>query len=99
LDTVWGPELPAQSLHDYSNREWSGLLKGFYYERWKLWIDLQLKGLVSQSTESIDWFKWEEGWTRRRNTFPSTPVGDPIAQVKRIAEKYRTLLNQSAENA
>ena len=97
LVTVWGPELPAQSLHDYSNREWSGLLKSFYYERWKLWIDSQLKVLVGQSTESIDWFKWEEAWTHQRNTFPSTPVGDSIAQVKRIAEKYSTLLNRSVE--
>ncbi len=95
--TVWGPEVPAQSLHDYSNREWSGLLTSFYYERWKLWIDVQLKGLRVGSTEPVDWFKWEEAWTRQRDSFPSTPVGDSVAQAQRIAGKYSTLLKQSAE--
>jgi alpha-N-acetylglucosaminidase len=99
LVTVWGPEIPAQSLHDYSNREWSGLLKSFYYERWKLWIDAELMGRNGGAGEPIDWFKWEEAWTRRRDSFPSTPVGDPIVEVKRISEKYNTLLKRSTSSA
>jgi alpha-N-acetylglucosaminidase len=97
LVTVWGPEIPAQSLHDYSNREWSGLLKSFYYERWKVWIDTQLKGLRAGNAQPMDWFKREEAWTHQRHAFPSTPVGDSVAQAKRIAEKYSTLLKRSAE--
>jgi len=97
LVTVWGAEFPAQSLHDYSNREWSGLLKSFYYERWKLWIDAQIRGLLSPSPEPIDWFKWEEAWTHQRNTFPSTPAGDSIGEARWIAEKYSTLLKRSTE--
>jgi alpha-N-acetylglucosaminidase len=99
LVTVWGPELPAQSLRDYSNREWSGLLKSFYYGRWKLWIDAQLKGLLGPSREPTDWFKWEEAWTHQRNSFASTPVGDSIAEAKRLAEKYSTLLKRSTEKS
>jgi len=35
LITVWGPNRPKAYLFDYSGRQWSGLLRGFYLERWK----------------------------------------------------------------
>lgn len=36
LITTWGPEQPSEAagLHDYSYREWHGMLKDFYYPRW-----------------------------------------------------------------
>jgi alpha-N-acetylglucosaminidase len=37
--TVWGPRETADRLHEYANREWAGLLRGFYYERWKLFLN------------------------------------------------------------
>ncbi len=40
LLTVWGPRDSAMGgLDDYANREWSGMLKDYYYMRWKLFID------------------------------------------------------------
>jgi alpha-N-acetylglucosaminidase len=37
--TTWGPRQASIGLHEYSNREWSGMLRGFYYNRWKMFID------------------------------------------------------------
>jgi alpha-N-acetylglucosaminidase len=37
--TVWGPRATADSLHEYAHREWSGLLRDFYYMRWKMFAD------------------------------------------------------------
>lgn len=34
LVTLWGGK-NNEVLHDYSAREWSGIMGGFYYERWK----------------------------------------------------------------
>ena len=97
--TTWGPKIPAQTLHDYSNREWSGLLKSFYYKRWKMWIDAEIKALRFGSREPIDWFKWEEAWTHQRCPFPSRPAGDSVAIVRRIAQKYGALVQQSTQGS
>ena len=41
LITVWGDSIAANQggLHDYSHREWSGLLKDLYYQRWKAFFE------------------------------------------------------------
>ena len=40
LLTVWGPSHADDAmLFDYSNRQWSGLIHGFYRERWKKFLD------------------------------------------------------------
>jgi alpha-N-acetylglucosaminidase len=40
LVTVWGPaQGNAAMLFDYSNRQWSGLIRGFYRPRWKKFLD------------------------------------------------------------
>ncbi|WP_169305639.1 alpha-N-acetylglucosaminidase [Sphingobacterium alkalisoli] len=43
LITVWGPVTPNALFFDYSNRQWSGLIKGFYLPRWKMFIDYLLE--------------------------------------------------------
>jgi alpha-N-acetylglucosaminidase len=35
LVTVWGPYDKNAMLYDYSSRQWSGLMKGFYKKRWE----------------------------------------------------------------
>jgi len=41
LVTIWGPYSSGgePQIFDYAWREWSGLLKEFYYPRWKLFFD------------------------------------------------------------
>ncbi len=40
LVTVWGPaDRNAAMLFDYSNRQWSGLIRGFYRPRWQKFLD------------------------------------------------------------
>ena len=40
LITVWGDSVASnlRGLHDYSHREWSGLLRELYYQRWKAFL-------------------------------------------------------------
>ncbi|MGH2622417.1 MAG: alpha-N-acetylglucosaminidase [Sphingobacterium sp.] len=42
LITIWGPVTPNALFFDYSNRQWSGLIRGFYKPRWKMFIDYLL---------------------------------------------------------
>jgi alpha-N-acetylglucosaminidase len=37
--TVWGPSAPDALLFDYSNRQWNGLIGGYYIPRWKKFLD------------------------------------------------------------
>ncbi|KAF9988109.1 hypothetical protein BGZ65_012165 [Modicella reniformis] len=36
--TWWGPK-GQQKLSDYAGKEWSGVVKGFYYPRWEIFVD------------------------------------------------------------
>lgn len=73
--TVWGNRAASEdgALHDYSHREWSGLLKQFYLPRWQKWFDTRLATWPDPSpAASIDFFPLEEPWTRL--TTPATPA-------------------------
>ena len=39
--TTWGNRIAADEggLRDYAHKEWNGLLRDFYYLRWKTWFD------------------------------------------------------------
>jgi alpha-N-acetylglucosaminidase len=37
--TVWGPSAPDAMLFDYSNRQWSGLIHGYYIPRWEKFLN------------------------------------------------------------
>ncbi|GAB2603847.1 alpha-N-acetylglucosaminidase [Streptomyces capparidis] len=85
--TVWGPRRAADEggLRDYANREWAGLVGGFYLPRWRTFFDTLGKALADGGEpEPVDWFALEDAWTRRRDTYPTRPVGDPHAIATRV---------------
>lgn len=64
LVTTWGSYHPSEvgRLHDYSNRTWSGLLGGLYYDRWSKWIAERKKELCGETAEPVNWFEMEWKW-------------------------------------
>lgn len=76
--TTWGNRQAADKggLRDYSHREWAGLLKDFYYPRWKAYFDLLEKRLTGEQVEDIDWYAFEEPWTLKNNVYASAPEGN-----------------------
>jgi hypothetical protein len=65
LVTTWGSYLVSERgrLHDYSNRQWSGLMQSFYKPRWEIWIANCRNELNGKPFEpDFDWFKWEWQW-------------------------------------
>ncbi|MBQ9915014.1 MAG: alpha-N-acetylglucosaminidase C-terminal domain-containing protein, partial [Clostridia bacterium] len=76
LITTWGSYNQSEigKLHDYSNRQWSGLIGDFYKKRWERWIDARLRELKGEPyPEKIDWFAWEWAWVRDNKAYPNTP--------------------------
>lgn len=87
--TTWGGRQAADrgGLHDYAHREWNGILRDFYYNRWKLWIDNTAKQLRGDAVQPIDWFAVEEPWTRDTKTYPAVSQGDCIDVAREVYRK------------
>lgn len=86
--TTWGDRTAADAsgLHDYAHKEWSGLLRDFYYPRWKQWLDNERERLDGGSPAPIDFYAMEEPWTLRTGGYAAQPEGDALATA---AEVYR----------
>ncbi len=78
--TTWGNRVAADDggLHDYAHREWNGLLRDFYYLRWKAWLDEQLKSFEGGQPKAIDFYALEEPWTLKHNSYASEAEGNPV---------------------
>lgn len=74
--TTWGAYNQAEigQLHDYSNRQWSGLINNFYKPRWERWI-LERKAELNGENfkEKINWFEWEWEWVCQNTVYPTEP--------------------------
>ncbi|MFI5771175.1 alpha-N-acetylglucosaminidase [Streptomyces sp. NPDC051658] len=89
--TTWGHRSGSESggLRDYANREWSGLIRDFYAERWTLYLDsLDTALATGQPPAAIDWFERDNAWNLEHKSYPVEPTGDPVA----LAETVRALL-------
>ena len=84
--TTWGNRTAADNggLRDYAHKEWNGLLRDFYYNRWKVWIEQQKAQLNGASAKKIDFYALEEPWTKQTNSYASQPEGDVIEMAKEV---------------
>ncbi|MCC8016811.1 MAG: alpha-N-acetylglucosaminidase [Clostridiales bacterium] len=86
LVTLWGDinsDLPQ--IYDYSWREWSGLIKEYYYPRWKMFYDYALncleKGKVFDYANIGSWGE--------RKKFRLSDLGEKLFQFeKEFAQNY-----------
>ncbi len=77
LITTWGAYNQAEigQLHDYSNRQWSGLIGDYYKPRWERWIRARTNELENKPYEKkINWFEWEWKWARQNTVYATEPV-------------------------
>lgn len=76
LITTWGSynQCETGGLHDYSNRQWSGLILDFYKPRWERWINSCINELEGKPFEkNIEWFPWEWRWAREHKLYETVP--------------------------
>lgn len=87
--TTWGNRVAADEggLRDYAHKEWNGLLRDFYYNRWKMWIDRQKAQLNGAPVKAIDFYAIEEPWTKQTNPYSSQAEGDVIEVAKEVYAK------------
>ncbi|MFI6147567.1 alpha-N-acetylglucosaminidase [Streptomyces sp. NPDC051109] len=94
--SVWGRRSTSEGgfLHDYANREWSGLIGELYAPRWAAYFAALEESLVRRAApREIDWHDFEEEWARRTTRHPSGPngpSGDPYALAAKIAAALKS---------
>ncbi|MFG3284947.1 alpha-N-acetylglucosaminidase [Streptomyces sp. NPDC048111] len=91
LLTVWGPRAGADGghLHDYANREWSGLVGGLYTLRWRTCFAALTTALARNTAPApVDWYALEDQWVRTHPAYATEPSGD----IVKVAEEVRAAL-------
>lgn len=101
LITTWGDKAACEDggLCDYSYREWQGLLKDFYYKRWKYWFDNGMKVPESWFCSEWNWAHETEGeWgaetkgktasAKKRTYYSPEPEGNTYEIAKELLGKY-----------
>lgn len=96
--TLWGDR--NSELHEYANRQWAGLIKGFYKPRWQqFFVYLKAKMLSGNRMETADFEtsvkQWEWQWVNsHEEKYPSEPENNPVETVKQLYKKYSALMQE-----
>lgn len=82
--TTWGNRSAANQggLHDYSHREWAGLLKDYYYPRWKFFFDYINKNEVLPI--GFDYYDMEQSWAMGQNYYPVRASTDAVDMARYV---------------
>ena len=86
--TVWGDREASEAagLHDYGNKDWAGLTRGYYRLRWQKYFDaLDASLRTGTAPTPIDWFALGDAWSHGAQRYSSRPVGDPHALAAKVA--------------
>lgn len=97
LITLWsGPDC---QIHEYACKEWSGMLRGFYKERWLRFFDYV--GLCWDKGEEPDFARfdqqmcdWEWQWVHAHEPYSDKAHGDEIKIAKKMYWKYADRMKQ-----
>ncbi len=100
LITLWGNA--DSPLHEYSCRQWSGLLNDFYKTRWEKFFALLNDALKQGKDADIKGFdrsisQWEWQWVNSHKTYPLQASGNSITEASIIYKKYRKIIGGSYE--
>jgi alpha-N-acetylglucosaminidase len=89
--TTWGSK--GQSLNEYANRSWSGLLRGYYKKRWSMFVNDVIAATEAGKKfdeksfyEKVTKFEWN--WTKQHELYPKEPVRDALQISQDLFNKY-----------
>ncbi|MDN5289419.1 MAG: alpha-N-acetylglucosaminidase [Mucilaginibacter sp.] len=98
LITLWGDA--DSPLHEYANRQWSGLLNDFYKVRWEKFFAMLTASLQSGKEANLPAFEqsikaWEWQWVNSKKDFPVQATGNPVTESEYMYQKYRQQIEQA----
>jgi alpha-N-acetylglucosaminidase len=92
LVTLWGDQ--ESELHEYSNRQWSGLLKGFYKPRWEKFFEEVASSMEAHKPTDLVAFEkniksWEWDWVNStKEVYPDETRGNSFDVARALYKKY-----------
>jgi alpha-N-acetylglucosaminidase len=91
LVTLWGDR--NSPLREYSNRQWGGLIKGFYKPRWQMFFAALDKSLVNKKQFDAKEFEnkvkdWEWAWVNQHDKYPAVTSGNSVEVAQKMFNKY-----------
>ncbi len=92
--TTWGDRKASEDggLHEYGNKDWSGLVNDYYRVRWQMYFDSLRAAMASgQPPKPIDWYAFGDRWNHETKTYPATAQGDTYEAATRIARELKLL--------
>lgn len=94
--TLWGPN---GQISDYANKNWAGLVKTYYANRWTIFVDelyYSVKhGNAFNNTDYQDrLWNFESGWNNDTNAYTTKPSGDIIEISGELMKKYGSLFSK-----
>ena len=98
LITLWGKK--NCKLHEYSCRQWAGLISGFYKPRWEQFIAYLTSCLETNTQPDFKKFKtgiidWEWNWVNSHESYSSRPVGNPVSVSLALYKKYSPAVHKA----
>ncbi|KIA95390.1 alpha-N-acetylglucosaminidase [Pedobacter kyungheensis] len=68
--SYWGPDDNLKTdLRDYAHKEWSGLLRSLYLQRWQAFIKDELAKINGTPHQAPDYFAMELAWTKKPDDY------------------------------
>ena len=78
LLTIWGDRQASDEggLHDYGNKDWAGLTRGYYRMRWQRYFHALDDALrTGAAPQPIDWYALGEDWSHGQQRLLRPPRG------------------------
>lgn len=100
LITLWGDE--NSPLHEYSCRQWSGLLNDFYKVRWEKFFAEMRTVMNARKEVDVKAFdqtirKWEWKWVNSHKDYSVNPAGNSVLEAQAMYQKYRKTIGDVYE--
>lgn len=88
--SAWGNREASEAggLHDYANRQLSGLVSGLYAPRWQRYFASLERALADgTAAKPIDWFAMEQAWAHAHTPESAAARGDPWSLATQVADR------------
>ncbi|HEX4268223.1 MAG TPA: alpha-N-acetylglucosaminidase [Steroidobacteraceae bacterium] len=92
LLTIWGDRQASDegALHDYGNKDWAGLTRGYYRVRWQRYFQALDESLrTGAAPKPIDWYSFGEDWSHGKQRYSARPRGDAYTLASQVASVMR----------
>lgn len=88
------------TLREYSCRQWSGLLNGFYKKRWEQFFAYVIDQMKSHKPVEEKAFdnqikEWEWSWVNSHEAYFDKPKGNAVSIAKEMYTKYKDIIESA----